>query len=111
VLRTEIPPSIEWRCVSCGDEGVISGWERSPFDLRPGSTHDVSGEAVRAVIPADIAAALRSLMLIDSACERMIFRASAANGGIVLAGDVDDLDELLGYVAAEANHDDDRHRQ
>ena len=111
VLRTEIPPSVEWRCVSCGDEGAISGWERSPFDLRPGSTDDASGEAVRAVIPPDIAATLRSLMLIDSACERMIFRATVADGGIVLAGDVDDLDEVLGYVMAEANREDDRRRQ
>jgi len=23
--RTDIPPSIEWRCTSCGDDGVISG--------------------------------------------------------------------------------------
>jgi hypothetical protein len=35
VHRADVPPAIEWLCTSCGDDGVISGWERSPFDLRP----------------------------------------------------------------------------
>ena len=97
--------------VSCGDEGVISGWERSPFDLRPASIDDVRGDEIRAVITAEVAATLRSLMVVDSACERMIFGASVSDGGVVLEGDLDDLDELVGYVAAEANHEADRRRQ
>src|SRR3954454_18406234 len=34
VLRTDVPPSIAWWCTSCGDNGVISGWEQSAYDLR-----------------------------------------------------------------------------
>src|ERR1700687_444684 len=33
VFRADLPAPIEWQCTSCGDEGVISGWEGSPFDL------------------------------------------------------------------------------
>lgn len=40
-----------------------------------------------------------------------MFRARATDDGIVLVGDDDDLDELIGYVTAEANHEDDRRRQ
>jgi len=40
-----------------------------------------------------------------------VFRAEAAEEGIVLVGDDDDLDELIGYVAAEAKQEDDRRRQ
>jgi len=36
---------------------------------------------------------------------------SSSEGGIVLLGDDDDLDELMGCVAAEANHEGDRRRQ
>jgi hypothetical protein len=111
VLRTDVPSSIEWRCVSCGDEGVIRGWEQSPFDLRAGDAENGSGDVVRAVITPEVAETLRSLTLIDSAGERLIFRTSVVDGRIVLAGDVDDLDELTGYVAAEANHERDRRRQ
>ena len=63
------------------------------------------------MITAEVAATLRSLMAVDSACERMIFGASISDGGVVLEGDLDDLDELVGYVAAEANHEADRRRQ
>jgi hypothetical protein len=40
-----------------------------------------------------------------------VFRAEATEAGIALVSDDDDLDELMGYVAAEANHEDDRRRQ
>lgn len=111
VLRTDVPPSIAWHCTSCGDDGVISGWERSPYDLRPQHPRPRSADARRVVIPADTAAALRDLQLLDSDTERFVFRAEASEEGIVLVGDDDDLEELIGYVAAEANHDDDRRRQ
>ena len=34
VLRTEPDAPIRWQCSVCDDEGVISNWEDSPFDLR-----------------------------------------------------------------------------
>ena len=111
MLRTDIPASIHWRCVSCGDEGVISGWEGSPFDLRTNSVDDGLGEAIRAVISSEVAATLRSLVLVDSTGERLIFTTRIVEGRVVLQGDLDDLDELIGYVAAEANHEQDRRRQ
>ena len=111
VFRTDVPASIEWRCTSCGDEGVISGWERSPFDLRTGGTDHGSTDPVRVVIPSEVAATLRGLQLVDSAGERLVFRASVTAEGIVLAATEDDLDELTGYVAAEGNHEEDRRRQ
>ncbi len=39
VVRLEVPASIEWWCPICGDEGVVSGWEGSPFDLRWSTSH------------------------------------------------------------------------
>ena len=46
-----------------------------------------------------------------AAGERIVFRTSLSTDGIVVAGDDEDLDELIGYVAAEANHEQDRRRQ
>jgi hypothetical protein len=111
VIRTDIPPSIGWHCTSCGDEGVISSWERSPYDLRARHPRQTSARALQVVIPADVAATLRALQSLDSDTERFVFRSRASDDGIVLLGDDDDLDELIGYVAAEANHEDDRRRQ
>lgn len=112
LFRTDVPPSIEWRCTDCGDEGVISGWERSVYDLRPRRPF-VSLPSNRVVITAEVAATLRRLLLVDTAGERLVFRARLADDGrgIVLAAGDDDIEELLDHVAAEANHEKDRRRQ
>jgi len=113
VLRIDVPPSIEWQCTSCGDEGVIRGWEHSPFDLRAHTTDSANpGDDVQVIIDAEVAATLRGLTLVDTAGERLVFRArNSEHGDIILTGNEDDLDELIGYVAAEANHKQDRRRR
>ncbi len=111
VFRTDVPASIEWRCTACRDEGVITGWEQSPFDLRRRTAELVSSPTVEALVTPEVAATLRSLLLVDTAGERLVFRARPIDGGVVLAGDDDDLEELLGYLAAEANDETNRRRQ
>jgi hypothetical protein len=92
VARIDVPPSIYWRCTSCGDDGVIRGWEQSPFDLRcgPGAK---DGEGIVVVVDAGVAATLRSLMLLDIASERLVFRAGVTERGVTLAGDGDDFQD------------------
>lgn len=34
VFRPDLPATIDWKCSACDDEGVISGWEGSYFDIR-----------------------------------------------------------------------------
>ena len=111
LFRSDIPASIEWRCTACGDEGVISGWERSPFDLRRRREDPSSGDTLEVVVPSDVAATLRTLLLLDTTSERIVFQARASTEGIVLAADEDDLDELTNPVAAESNHEHDRRRR
>lgn len=111
VRRTDVPASIAWWCTSCDDEGIISGWERSPFDLRPRSSEPGPTLGVHVIVSAEVASTLRSLMLLDTVSERLVFRAQVVDGVVVLSGNEDDLDELAGCVAAEANHEEDRRRQ
>jgi hypothetical protein len=106
-----VPPSVRWRCTSCDDDGVISGWEQSPFDLRSRRTDNDGGELLHVEIDDDVATTLRGLMLLDTTSERLVFRARPAATGIMLTGSADDLDELIGHVAAEANHEENRRRQ
>jgi len=110
VLRTHSGTPIRWRCSVCQDTGVISNWEDSPFDLRRRQL-TLAKAASEIVIPDEIAAALRGLQLLDTDCERLVFRIRANNGHAILAATDDDLDELIGFVAAEANHEPNRRRQ
>jgi hypothetical protein len=58
-----------------------------------------------------VAAALRELRLLDTDCARLVFQIRAHHDGAILAATDDDLDELIGFVAAEANHEPNRRRQ
>ncbi len=111
VFRPDLPARIEWRCTSCGDDGVISGWEGTYFDLRAPRPERHDGAVTEVVVSDEVAAALRDLRLLDPECERLVYRARAADGDVVLTADDQELDELLGFVAAEANHEPNRRRQ
>jgi hypothetical protein len=110
VARPEPPAPIQWRCSVCDDEGTISNWEESPYDLRRRRL-TAARDANQIIISDETAASLRELMLLDPDCERLVFGMRAHRGGAVLSVTDDDLDELIGFVAAEANHEPNRRRQ
>ena len=58
-----------------------------------------------------VAAALRGLPLLDTDCERLVFRIRARNDHAVLPATAGDLDELIGFVTAEADHEPSRRRR
>ena len=91
-------------------QGIISNWEDSLFDLRRRRLA-LAGPVHQIVIGAEVAVALRELRFLDPDCERMMFAIRAHNDGAILAATDDDLDELIGFVAAEANHEPNRRRQ
>jgi hypothetical protein len=111
VLRRDVPAAIEWWCTCCRDEGVIRGWQGSLFDLRTPASLRAVGEVRVVVVSPEVVAALRSLVLLGTNCERLVFRATVDEEGVLLFGDDDDFEELIGYLAAEANHEADRRRQ
>jgi hypothetical protein len=89
---------------------VVSNWEESPYDLRRQQL-TVASAVHEIVIGDEAAAALRELRLLDPDCERRVFRIRAHPDGAVLSADDEDLDEMIGFVAAEANHEPNRRRQ
>lgn len=110
MLRAEAPTPITWECTHCRDSGSISGW--------PGTPEDLSGQRLSSKVPArdidisdELAASLRDILLLDPDCERVVYRARTDGGRAVLSATEDDLDELLGYLAAEANHERNRRRR
>ncbi len=110
VLRTEAGAPIRWQCSVCDDEGVISNWEDSLFDLRCRQLA-LARAANEIVIPIEVAAALRDLDLLDADSQRLVFRIRAQGDHTFLASTDDDLDELIGFLAAEANNEPGRRRQ
>jgi hypothetical protein len=101
VRRTQPGAPIGWRCGVCYD-GVISNWEDSPFDLRRRQLA-VADALTEIVISEQVAAALRELRLLDTDCERRVFRIRAHDNGAVLAGTAEDFEELIGFLALLTN--------
>jgi hypothetical protein len=111
ICRVDLPSAIEWRCTICGDSGVISGWEGSYFDLRARHIDSTTTPTREVSVPNDVASTLRGIQIFDRESERMVFRARAEHGSVVLEGSDDNLESMAEFVAAEANHEPNRRRQ
>jgi hypothetical protein len=96
---------IHWKCSTCDDEGLISNWGDSPYDLGR-RTLTLAGPLNQIIITDEVASALRELRLLDADSERVVFAER-----ILLTATDDELEELIGLVAAEANHETNRRRQ
>jgi hypothetical protein len=91
-------------------QGVIHGWQDSPYDLRPPRRMDEPG-VTTIELTYDEHAELRRLQLLDLDSERLVWGAYRDNGCLWLVSTGEDLDNLVGFVAFEANHMEDRRRQ
>lgn len=108
VRRTEVPPTIVWECPSCGDEGVIREWEETIWNLGP--AYEPSAP-VEVPLDWDHYRALAAVMTFDAEVERIVRSAEADRDTVILRADAEDLDLLIGAVAAEANHSSNTKRQ
>jgi len=72
--RVDVPSSIEWQCANCGDDGVISGWEHSPFDLRRRDNEQSARQGVDVRVSPEVVHTLRGLTLLDTTSEQIVFR-------------------------------------
>ena len=89
---------------------MISNWADSPYDLRRRRL-SLAGDVDEVIVSDKTAAVLRDLVLLDPDCERLVFGMRAHPDGAALLTNADDLEELIGFVAAEANHEPNRRRQ
>lgn len=110
IHRSQVPASIRWECIACGDEGLIHGWEGSYADLR--STSGTSdSHPLRIVVSEEAADLLRSVLFVDAEVERHVYRGLQTGDGVEMDGDVEVFGELLDTLAAEANHESNARRR
>lgn len=101
---------IAWSCDTCGDEGVITGWEGSPTDLSGIDDSYADGDRLALLIVRELYEVIRGVLLLDDACELLVARAEGSAAGVVLAGPTDAFEELVEYLASEANAETNRRR-
>jgi hypothetical protein len=102
---------IAWSCNACGDEGRLHGWEDSPTDLSSFDDSHAEGDPMALLISRDLSDLLRDVLVTDDACELLVAGAEGRSDGVLLVGRTAAFEELLDYVAAEANAETKRTRQ
>jgi IstB-like ATP binding protein len=110
VICTQPDTPIGWHCSRCGDDGTISNWAATPYDLRRQQLA-LAQPLRKSIVDTETAATLRTLPFLDIDCQRAVFAIRACDNDLHLAVADADLDELIGAVAAEANHEPNRRRQ
>jgi hypothetical protein len=110
VICTQPDTPIGWQCSRCDDDGTISNWAATPYDLRRQQLA-VAEPLHEIVLDTDIAAVMRTLPFLDIDCQRAVFAIRVHDNRLHLAISETELDELIGAVAAEANHEPNRRRQ
>jgi hypothetical protein len=111
VERQDVPSVIRWECPACGEEGVIDGWQASPYDLSAPVEPEESDQMVRVVLPERGYRLILEELHLDPECERLVYRARPVEGGVELSASEEDFEELAGAIAFEANHATTRERQ
>jgi ribosomal protein L37AE/L43A len=110
-----IGASINWECTACRDNGTISGWENSTFDIRVADPEmnalGVDTALVSVMITKQVAVTLQALPLLESDLERVVFQTAIVDDLAVLVCSENQLEELAEHVAAEANHAPNRRHQ
>jgi hypothetical protein len=99
-----VPPKIRWVCPRCEDQGFISGFERTPWDLVSAPTDDAS-DRTAVLLPHSEYRALLEIDGLDRDCKALLLRARPFSDGIELEGSLALLDHLQGFVAAAAIHE------
>jgi hypothetical protein len=100
VQRAEVPPEIRWTCPVCGDNGLITGWEGTPFDYS--DEIDLCDPDVLEVrLPDEAFQALRRESTIEIQPSRLLAAALRDGDLAVLRGPDEEVHQLAEQIAAE----------
>lgn len=109
VRRSEAPRQINWACPSCDEEGVISNFEQSIWDVSPPLV--IAGEECSAFLSPDQYKTLLGLVVLDGDARRVLYAARLVGRGVLVMAGEEDFEHLVESVAAEANHAPDRRQR
>jgi len=113
VRRSEAPRQVSWACPACDqasdEEGVISNWEQSIWDLSPPLS--IEGDEKAALLGPDQYKRLLGLALLDTDAQGVVYAARLIGHGVLVRAGEDDFEHLIESLAAEANHEADHRRR
>lgn len=107
VARLHPDESIHWDCLTCGENGLIHHWQKTPFDLTSAGNHLFAPLDVLTEVKLSVAEyeAVAAILLLDGPAERVLCAARfPTDDACFIAAPRAWMEHLLEFVAAEANH-------
>ena len=103
----EKPAELIWWCPQCGDNGIIRNWKGIPWTLVHTRTDDISNcdEYCEILLSKKEYALLTEISILESGAIKAVEDARVKDDAYVIVGSVEDIDDLMGYIAFEANHE------
>ncbi|MBM3157868.1 MAG: hypothetical protein FJ004_11385 [Chloroflexi bacterium] len=112
IYRDGVSGIITWHCSRCDDQGEISNWEGTPWNLGKWAIERQSEQQFHELIlTEDELQELKRSLILSRECECLLYRAIIAHGGIVIRATLEEFEELEENIAADANHEEKRRRQ
>lgn len=102
---------IHWVCPGCGEQGYISNWQGTIYDLSGAAESDPTLR-LTVLVTAEEHELLSGIITCSQEEDAIISGAMSTPGGVLLIGEIEDLDLLMGSIASEARDtDDSKHRK
>jgi hypothetical protein len=112
IRRDRVSGVISWHCSRCDDQGEISNWEGTSWNLSKWAIERQSKQEFHELIlTEDELQELKRSLILSPECECLLYGAIIAHGGIVIRATPEELEELEENIAADANHEEKRRRQ
>lgn len=96
---------IEWTCPECDDEGFVYNWEATYWDKSRYYDSNLGFDAVTLIVSRAEYDTLAGLDTLSEEGEAILHAATTVDEGIELAAAPGAFDDLVGYIAFEANHE------
>lgn len=102
VRRTQVPAEIAWRCPKCGDNGVVSGFDGTAWDLS--TSAPTSGPTIEERVTYAELGAMLDAGDVDGETRQAIVGARDTGKDAVLEVPLDELEPFVESLTAGANH-------
>jgi len=105
VMLTEVPAQIRWVCPECGDNGIVTHWRGTPWDRTPRSRPVPEEPQVEILLTGMEHRAIQKIDILDAPTREVVDGARETQDGMVIRCTDEQLDDLAGFLSAEANHE------
>lgn len=101
---------IHWKCPICGEEGFISNWQKTRYDLTE-EARKQEDESFTLIVTKKEYELLQDILIFSSEEEAILFGGVSTAKGVRLSGYPESFDLLIDSLAAAANHAEDSKQQ